>query len=299
MVANMANTFFWKHNDAVERKCKLKMNVMKAMLASIMSGAFVLAPFIGVGVVAIGAAVDAETIAVSAELVAIDSAILAEKSVAQEVAAVEESVIAAEEKAVAESNLDTFRREGGLDGPASGTGSEPGSGTGLEPEPGSGSEPGSETNTGVTSDQEPVAPEGLPNTDTKPSVKWVDKERKFTEQVRLQKKVQIARERMIVKQGEKEGRERMATEDRMRAIVDRTASTSAWKHVEDLKGEKWDQPKPWQFSMYYPRAGRLLNKFLSHRYTNAALSFQGAPMTVIHQSEDARFILLRLTHWVE
>lgn len=88
MVANMANTFFWKHNDEIERKCKIKINVLKSLLAALMIGSLTVLPFVGAGVIANEAAIDAEAAALASEKAAIEAAETAEKAVANEAIAV-------------------------------------------------------------------------------------------------------------------------------------------------------------------------------------------------------------------
>lgn len=99
MVANMANTFFWKHNDEVERKCKIKINVLKALLAALVVGTLTVLPFVGAGVIANEAAIDAEAAALASENAAIEAAETAEKAVADEAIAAGSAEEAAAAKA--------------------------------------------------------------------------------------------------------------------------------------------------------------------------------------------------------
>lgn len=92
MAANMADTFFWKHDDEVERQCKMEINVMKGFLSALMVIATVVAPFISSGILAADAAMSAEAAAVASETLAADSAVAA--------VAAEEAVLTAEKAVV-------------------------------------------------------------------------------------------------------------------------------------------------------------------------------------------------------
>lgn len=123
MAGNMANTFFWKHSDEVQRKCTLYMNVMKGLLTALVTATFVFMPFMAAGllgaeeIAAADAALDASY---EAATKAVDTA---QKAVIREAAAVEETIVASEAEAVAETNLVAVERESAAiaaaDGPAS------------------------------------------------------------------------------------------------------------------------------------------------------------------------------------
>lgn len=117
MVANMANTFFWKHSDEVDRKCRLKINALKALLAAFLAAPFVATPFLGPGTALAKTALEAEEMATKAEGAALDAALGAAKAataaeaagaaakaagVTAEVAEVAEAAGAAEAAEVAE-----------------------------------------------------------------------------------------------------------------------------------------------------------------------------------------------------
>lgn len=88
MVANMANTFFWKHSDEVERKCKIKINALKALLAALLAAPFVATPFLGPGLALAETAAEAAEIASTAEGAALTAAMgAAEAATAAEAAA--------------------------------------------------------------------------------------------------------------------------------------------------------------------------------------------------------------------
>ena len=137
MVANMANTFFWKHDDAVEQKCKLQMNAMKALLTTLITVLFLAAPFIGPEILTAEAAIEVEgaasTVLQTALKTASEAGVAAEGAVVKEAAAVEEAVVASEAESVAAGNLRMFESEH----PSLSSGSvhgEDGAGVSLEPE---------------------------------------------------------------------------------------------------------------------------------------------------------------------
>lgn len=103
MVANMANTFFWKHSDEVERKCKIKINALKALLAALLAAPFVATPFLGPGLALAETAAEAAKIASTAEGAALTAAIgAAEAATAAEAAAAAAKAAARTTEAAAE-----------------------------------------------------------------------------------------------------------------------------------------------------------------------------------------------------
>lgn len=121
MAANMANTFFWKHSDEGERQCKLAINVLKGLLAALMTATFMLAPYVAVGVLTAEASTAASATALASEEAAAKSALAAERAVVKEVAAVQKSVLATKAKSIATSNLQSVERQlsaAAMDGPS-------------------------------------------------------------------------------------------------------------------------------------------------------------------------------------
>lgn len=111
MVANMANTFFWKHNDEVERRCKTQINSVKAMVNSLVTSSMMLMPFGATGILAAESALELEAVAVASEETALQAAKAAEEAAVQEAVVAEESVAAAEAETLAQSNLAEAERE--------------------------------------------------------------------------------------------------------------------------------------------------------------------------------------------
>ena len=111
MVSNMANTFFWKHNDEVERKCKTEIAGLKALLNSLINLAVGALPAVSLKVFNTAAAVTAYNALQASEELAVKTAEVAEDAMVKEASAVQESVAASEAEAIAESNLESFQAE--------------------------------------------------------------------------------------------------------------------------------------------------------------------------------------------
>lgn len=111
MVGNMANTFFWKHSDEVERQCKLASTAIRTVVMAVVNAGIGYLPFLGEKMLLGEAAVEAVTAAKSAEKAASEAAQAAEKAMLQEASVLESTVAANEAESVASSNLRTFESE--------------------------------------------------------------------------------------------------------------------------------------------------------------------------------------------
>lgn len=122
MVSNMANTFFWKHNDEVERKCKTEIAGLKALLNALINLAVGALPAVALKAFNNAAVVNAYNALQASEDLAIKTAQVAEEAMDKEASAVQETVAASEAEAIAESNLESFQAErntAGTEGPSS------------------------------------------------------------------------------------------------------------------------------------------------------------------------------------